>query len=57
MVSNLDGDATLGGVFGFNQAFCHQTSVELLQVRIHTLPVWLPHLHHIVHIQQLRTVH
>lgn len=49
--------ATLGGVFGFNQALRHQAPVELLQVRIHTLPIRLAHLHHVVHIQQLGTVH
>lgn len=49
--------ATLGGIFGFNQALRHQTPVELLQVRVHTLPIWLTHLHHVVHIQQLGTVH
>lgn len=53
----VSADATLGGVFGFNQALCHQAPVELLQVRVHTLPIRLAHLHHVVHIEQLRTVH
>lgn len=58
MVSDLDvGVVNLGGIFGFNQTLCHQAPVELLQVRIHTLPIWLAHLHHVVHIQQLWTVH
>lgn len=49
--------ATLGGIFGFNQALRHQAPVELLQVRVHTLPIRLAHLHHVVHIQQLGAVH
>lgn len=47
---------TLGGVFGFDQALLHQSPVELLEVRVHALPVRLPHPHHILHIQKLRTV-
>lgn len=47
---------TLGGVFGFDQALQHQSPVELLEVRVHALPVRLPHPHHILHIQKLRTV-
>lgn len=47
---------TLGGVFGFNQALGHQAPVELLQVRVHTLPIWLTHPHHVLYVQQLGTV-
>lgn len=49
--------ACLGVVSRFNQALGDQTPVELLQVRVHTLPVGLAHLHHVVHVQQLGTVH
>lgn len=39
-------------LFSFDQSFFHQAAVELLDVRVHTLPVRLLHPHQVFGIQQ-----
>lgn len=40
-----DHESCLWSLFGFDQAFLHQAAVELLDVRVHALPVGLFHPH------------
>lgn len=44
------------GLFGFYQPLLDQTAVELLDVRVHALPVRLSKPHHVLCIQELRAV-
>lgn len=44
------------GLFGFYQPLLDQTAVELLDVRVHALPVRLSKPHHVLCVQELRAV-
>lgn len=44
------------GLFGFYQPLLDQTAVELLDVRVHALPVGLSKPHHVLCVQELRAV-
>lgn len=43
-------------LFGFYQPLLDQAAIEFLNVCVHTLPIWLAHPDHVLHVQQLRTV-
>ncbi len=45
-------ESCLHSLFGFDEAFLHQGAVELLDVRVHTLPVGLVHSDQVVWVQQ-----
>lgn len=43
-------------LFGFYQPLLDQAAIEFLNVCVHTLPIWLAHPDHVLHVQQLWTV-